>query len=263
MSTFNTQARTAWANIKMTNKRTGTDLPKALVKAWDELDALAAQRLPLHYDRAALVEAVAAAVTEGRDLMDDPAVTRQLMARLLDDANPSSLVGAHVDTQRAALLAKHTPALVKAWAAVVSAADETLRNARSAGLDLSQTITDSTPPTALAMLGAAREARDNVVAIAGAWHALMESTGQARPVGRQALIVAPLTRREYLALGHRPSAQAVIESGAHRLQLATADEFAARVKALEEDQRAETAQAARDLTNAAGKSLRFNAPAAS
>lgn len=246
---ISTNTRTTWTLIQQANTKAGTVLPKALTKAWDDLNALAATRLPRFYDPGALVEATAAAIREDRDPLDDPIVTRQLLARQLDGLGPESLLTQHVDAHRAQVLTEHSEALVKAWQAIIVTADETLHEARTAGLDLSQTVTDSTPPAALAMLGRAREARDQVVAIASAWQALMEATGQAQPRGRMALALAPLSRSQYLALGQHRTAAAVVEKG-HRLSLATAQEFAERVVRLETDAAAEAQRNEQDQQHA-------------
>ncbi|WML61915.1 hypothetical protein [Rhodococcus sp. AH-ZY2] len=246
-------ATVAYNLTRQTARHIGYELPTELVDTMTRLDTLAAARFP-EPDRDALGEALAAAVLDNRDPLDDTTITRHLMAGVLKDSRYGTLLNDHAKRGRATALTNAVPALVKTWKKIVTDADNTLAAAREQVPNLDVTDTNTTHNARA--WGQAREAAATLEQITQAWTMVMTATRHARTEPRtQLLIVADLTAEQLDQLGPHATIHTAVNAG-HRFTLADADTYRHRceqVQAQRDEQKRRAALALEHRTK--GRSL--------
>jgi hypothetical protein len=241
-------------------RRLGIDLP-------DPVAAAVARPVPLLEppDRAALAAAVTAAALDGRDPATDPDVVRLLTLVQLDGLGIGRDLHTAAEQVKAAAIIDHADEILAALAAVVDQADQTLTDARPRlprGVDLADRAGGVTLRGADAMQawGAAREHLDRLTGAVTVWRQVVTATAGLQVPDRHPhapLILAPLTVDQFDALPVRGALAPALAG--HRLALATPQDYAERVAAIDTERRRRQltadAEGRRRAAGSSGRSL--------
>lgn len=216
----------------------GLALPDGLITELAEIDRVFADQDALNGNRRSLAEAVADAMSAGKDPATDKAVIVHLAREQMRLMNLGNDLSALAEDRRADALRSHADAILELLSGVIDRADETLADARDRipGLDLNDDDRVRTmAPDQMALWGRAREALAHVERVVQVYGMLLGACGLGvLPTHRRPLVIAELSLSELNALGHQPHAVAAVHAG-HRLSLANPDTFAERLDRLEDD----------------------------
>ena len=246
MSLTVTNASVALQQTRQVFRQLGLPMPKkfeqALAKATAYTDGPS-----LAYDAQACTQAIVAALEAGADPATDPDVRTHLARQQLHSMRVGELLHQHADDRKAALLVEHIGDFIAVMSEVVEQADEAIQQARQAipNLNLHDPgFVSALPPEHMTLWGRAREAVGRLERISKVWHLLMPA-GPVQPSGvHRPLMFAALSAEQLRALGPQPKPTAAAHAG-HRLSLATPQQYAERVAAVQEQQREEAEQRAR------------------
>lgn len=202
----------------------------------------------LTYDAHACTQAIVTALEAGTDPATDPDVRAHLARQQLQSMRVGELLHQHTEGRKAALLIEHIPDFIAVMGEVVQQADEALQQARQAIPDLNlhdANFVSKLPPEHMTLWGRAREAVGGLERICQVWHLLMMAGGPVQPSAvHRPLMLAALSAEELRALGAQPKPTAPAHAG-HRLSLATPQQYAERVAAVQEQQREQAEERAR------------------
>jgi hypothetical protein len=261
------QIRSALMLVGQALQGLGIDPPDPYTAELADIDGWADAAGTLIADRRQLAEAVAAAIADGRDPTTCKKVAAALTGATLARENIGQAVADLAADRRAAVLARHAPALHAALAAEVGRIDTALATAREAvGPAMARALTDHTAALASLrpqQLGAWGEAREQVArlgTVVQAWRQLTTATGTAAPTGKTAALLlvvadldAPTLDRLVRDHGTDPTAPAI---AGVELSLADPDTFAerqAKIAQQRDEQQRQRDQAAKNqLRRASG-----------
>jgi hypothetical protein len=246
--------RSALMIIRQHFPHLGLELPRGLTADLAEIDRVFANRDVLEGSRRPLAEAVANAMSAGKDPATDKAVIAHLAREQMRLMNLGNDLSALAEDRRGDALRSHADAILTLLSSVIDRADQTLEEARERipGLDLNDDdqVRNMTPDQ-MALWGRAREALAHVERVAQVWAMLVSACGLGTlPPHRRPLMIAELSLAELNALGHQPNATAAVHAG-HRLSLATPETFAERLARLEDDRAHDAGRSAREFADAA------------
>ena len=246
--------RSALMIIRQHFPHLGLELPDGLTADLAEIDRVFADRDALNGSRRALTEAVADAMSAGKDPATDKAVIVELAREQMRLMNLGNDLSALAEDRRADALRGHADAILELLSEVIDRADETLAEARERipGLDLNDDdAVRNMAPEQMALWGRAREALAHVERVVQVYGMLVGAVGLGvLPPHRRPLVIAELSLSELNALGHQPNAIAAVHAG-HRLSLATPETFAERLARVEDDRAHDAKRGERDFADAA------------
>lgn len=253
-------ANTALQQTRQHFRHLNLELPAALRKELDDIDAVLTKSAPVIAGKDTLVTATWDAIAAGKDILADKTITTELMAGLLAQQNLGSRLRQHADALRAQALTRHADKILDSMAQVVDAADDAFTAAHTAISNLD--ITEETSVTNINPLHAstwalAREAARRLDSVGQVWICITQACGLApipRDMRERTLIFLNLDLDDFDALSinhHTPSAwtAAIAHSGRH-LDYATPIDFIERRQAINEERAERAAELAKERQEA-------------
>ncbi|MFC8531388.1 hypothetical protein [Nocardia sp. NPDC057227] len=263
MNVENTFVITALQQTRQHFRYFELEVPAQLEADLADVDKVAA-RMGHTYEPGKLLDRVWDALAADRDPVTDKAVAAQLHADLLWKQNLGPALDGRISREKAAAITKHAPAILKAMAPVVTAADKAIAAAHAVipGLNISSTNAMTTVPAVHATAWA--QARETAIKLTRAhqvWELVARTARLVKPTsfnapGLPGLVFAELSPDELDALaevsaaatgssGADPWAVALVQAG-HRLNYAADPaEYNDRAQAIA-DYRAAVRQAERE-----------------